>query len=142
VAVEGAGLPLKTPYEALILASDRGEGDRSRRRAPADRLGLRQPPEKSMRLQTDPTVIYGMGDAYDGNIRKKDLTPTRPGTTYTRDGLPPTPIAMPGPDRCRRRSTPAESDMLYFVGKGDGTHQFSRTLEEHNRAVTRYQLKR
>jgi len=99
---------------------------------------------RGMRLQTDPTVIYGIGEKYDGNIRKRDLTTDTPYNTYTRDGLPPTPIAMPGAASLAAVSRPAQSDFLYFVGKGDGTgtHHFSRTLEEHNRAVARYQLKR
>jgi Predicted periplasmic solute-binding protein len=95
-----------------------------------------------MRLQTDPTVIYGMGDKFDGNIRKRDLNADTPYNTYTRDGLPPTPIAMPGMDSLLAAVNPAQSDKLYFVGKGDGSHHFSRTLEEHNRAVAKYQLGR
>jgi UPF0755 protein len=95
-----------------------------------------------MRLQTDPTVIYGMGDKFDGNIRKRDLTADTPYNTYTRDGFPPTPIAMPGMDSLLAAVSPAQSDKLYFVGKGDGSHYFSRTLEEHNRAVAKYQLSR
>ena len=93
-----------------------------------------------MRLQTDPTVIYGMGERYDGNIRKRDLVSDTPWNTYTRDGLPPTPIAMPGADALRAVVHPAASDFLYFVSRGDGSHEFSRTLEQHNRAVARYQL--
>ena len=121
---------------------DRREGNGSAR--PSARWSPRCSPiacSKGMRLQTDPTVIYGMGEAFDGNIRKKDLTADTPWNTYTRDGLPPTPIAMPGArvaaggHAARRRV-----EFLYFVGKGDGTHQFSRTLEEHNRAVAKYQL--
>jgi UPF0755 protein len=83
-----------------------------------------------------------MGEKFDGNIRKRDLTTDTPYNTYTRDGLPPTPIAMPGTASLAAVSRPAPSDLLYFVGKGDGTHQFSRTLEEHNRAVAKWQLKR
>jgi UPF0755 protein len=94
-----------------------------------------------MRLQTDPTVIYGMGERYEGNIRKRDLTTDTPWNTYTRDGLPPTPIAMPGADALRAVMHPAASDLLYFVSRGDGSHEFSRTLEQHNRAVARYQLR-
>jgi UPF0755 protein len=99
---------------------------------------------KGMRLQTDPTVIYGIGEKYDGNIRKRDLTTDTPWNTYTRDGLPPTPIAMPGDASLQAVSRPATSEFLYFVGKADGTgtHHFSKTLEEHNRAVAKYQLKR
>jgi UPF0755 protein len=135
-------LPLKTPLEALILASivEKETGVAAERPLIAAVFANRL--RKSMRLQTDPTVIYGMGEAFDGNIRKKDLSADTPWNTYTRDGLPPTPIAMPGAGSLQAAVHPAESDMLYFVGKGDGTHQFSRTLEEHNRAVSKYQLKR
>ena len=93
-----------------------------------------------MRLQTDPTVIYGMGAQYDGNIRKKDLIKDTPYNTYTRDGLPPSPIAMPGLASIEAALHPAGTKALYFVGKGDGSHAFSNNLEEHNRAVNRYQL--
>jgi UPF0755 protein len=87
-------------------------------------------------------VIYGMGERYDGNIRKRDLTTDTPWNTYTRDGLPPTPIAMPGSASLAAVFAPAATDALYFVGRGDGRHQFSRSLEDHNRAVVKYQLKR
>jgi UPF0755 protein len=134
-------LPLKSPYEALILASivEKETGAASERPLVASVFVNRM--RRGMRLQTDPTVIYGIGEKFDGNIRKRDLTTDTPYNTYTRDGLPPTPIAMPGAASLRAVSRPAESDFLYFVGKGDGTHQFSRTLEEHNRAVAKYQLK-
>ena len=92
-----------------------------------------------MRLQTDPTVIYGMGERFDGNLRKRDLLADTPFNTYTRDGLPPAPIAMPGMASLQAALHPAKSDALYFVAKGDGASQFSRTLDEHNRAVARYQ---
>ena len=95
-----------------------------------------------MRLQTDPTVIYGMAEKYDGNIRKRDLTTDTPWNTYTRDGLPPTPIAMPGAASLRAATQPAQSDYLYFVARGDGSHEFTRSLEEHNRAVQKFQLGR
>lgn len=135
-------VPLKTPYEALILASivekETGAGDERPLVASVFANRIR----KGMRLQTDPTVIYGMGTAFDGNIRKRDLTTDTPWNTYTRDGLPPTPIAMPGGASLAAATRPAQSDYLYFVGKGDGTHHFSRTLEEHNRAVAKWQLKR
>ena len=137
-----ADLPLKTPYEALILASivEKETGDAAERPQVAAVFYNRM--RRGMRLQTDPTVIYGMGERYDGNIRKRDLTTDTPWNTYTRDGLPPTPIAMPGAASLAAVFAPAATDALYFVGKGDGTHYFSRTLEEHNRAVAKYQLKR
>ena len=133
-------LPLKSPYEALILASivEKETGAAGERPLVASVFANRL--RRSMRLQTDPTVIYGMGAAFDGNIRKKDLSTDTPWNTYTRDGLPPTPIAMPGAASLLAATRPAKSEFLYFVGKGDGTHQFSRNLEEHNRAVARYQL--
>ena len=95
-----------------------------------------------MRLQTDPAVIYGMGEQYKGNIRKKDLLADTPYNTYTRNGLPPTPIAMPGMASIEAALHPAITKDLYFVGKGDGTNAFSSNLEDHNRAVVKYQLKK
>ncbi len=135
-------VPLKSPYEALILASivEKETGSAGERALVASVFANRI--RKGMRLQTDPTVIYGMGEAFDGNIRKKDLTTDTAWNTYTRDGLPPTPIAMPGAASLLAATRPAKSEYLYFVGKGDGTHQFSRTLEEHNRAVAKFQLGR
>ena len=135
-------LPLASPYEFLILASivEKETGASEERPLVASVFVNRL--RKGMRLQTDPTVIYGIGEKFDGNIRKRDLTTDTPWNTYTRDGLPPTPIAMPGEASLRAVSRPASSEFLYFVGKGDGTHQFSRTLEEHNRAVAKYQLKK
>ena len=94
---------------------------------------------QGMLLQTDPTVIYGLGERFDGNLRKRDLQADTPYNTYTRAGLPPTPIAMPGLASLRAALHPAASPVLYFVAKGDGSSQFSRTLEEHNQAVNRYQ---
>jgi UPF0755 protein len=135
-------LALKTPYEALILASivEKETAVAAERALVAsvflNRLKL------PMRLQTDPTVIYGMGETFDGNIRKKDLTADSPWNTYTRDGLPPTPIAMPGAASLMAAVHPAASGYLYFVSRGDGSHVFSRSLEEHNRAVAKYQLGR
>lgn len=137
-----SGLPLKSPYEALILASivekETGRADERDRVAAVfiNRMRI------GMRLQTDPTVIYGMGAAFDGNIRKRDLLTDTPYNTYTRDGLPPTPIAMPGLDALRATLNPATSDALYFVARGDGTSKFSRTLAEHERAVDQYQRRR
>jgi UPF0755 protein len=92
-----------------------------------------------MMLQTDPTVIYGLGDKFDGNLRKKDLLTDQEYNTYTRRGLPPTPIAMPGLASIRAVLSPAKTDALYFVAKGNGQSHFSNSLEEHNRAVSKYQ---
>ncbi len=94
---------------------------------------------KGMRLQTDPTVIYGMGAKFDGDLRKRDLETDTPWNTYTRDGLPPTPIALPSQASIDAVLNPPATDYLYFVSRGDGTSKFSATLAEHNRAVTKYQ---
>jgi UPF0755 protein len=136
------GLPYRTPYEALIMASivEKETGLASERPMIAsvflNRLRI------GMRLQTDPTVIYGLGETFDGNLRKRDLLQDNEYNTYTRSGLPPTPIAMPGMAAIEAALHPAQSKALYFVGKGDGSHAFSSSLHEHNRAVTRYQLRR
>jgi UPF0755 protein len=132
--------PVASPYEALILASivEKETGVAAERPIIASVFANRL--RIGMRLQTDPTVIYGMGERFDGNIRKRDLAADTPWNTYTRDGLPPTPIAMPGADALRAAMRPQRTPYLYFVSRGDGTHEFSRTLEEHNRAVARYQL--
>lgn len=132
-------LPLETPYEALILASivEKETGLDSDRAEIAgvfiNRLRI------GMRLQTDPTVIYGMGSQFDGNLRKKDLQTDHDFNTYTRSGLPPTPIAMPGLASIRAAVNPATTKNLYFVAKGNGESQFSTNLQDHNRAVVKYQ---
>ena len=132
-------LPLKSPYEALILASivekETGRDDERTRIANVFINRLRV----GMKLQTDPSVIYGMGENYSGRLRRRDLEADTPWNTYTRTGLPPTPIAMPGQASLRAVMHPEGGDMLYFVARGDGSSQFSRTLAEHNRAVDRYQ---
>lgn len=137
-----ADLPLKSAEEALILASiiEKETGKAAERQQIAGVFTRRL--KKRMRLQTDPTVIYGVGDRFDGNLTRKHLRTDTPYNTYTRYGLPPTPIAMPGRAAIQAALHPAEGDSLYFVAKGDGSHQFSPTLKEHNRAVTLYQLKR
>ena len=135
-------LPLKSAYEALILASivEKETGLAQERPAIAGVFIRRL--KKGMRLQTDPTVIYGMGEQFDGNIRRRDLKKDTPYNTYTRYGLPPTPIALAGKAAIDAVIHPADGKSLYFVAKGDGSHQFSATLEEHNRAVRRYQLRK
>lgn len=134
-------LPYRTPYEALIMASIiEKETGRADERTMISRVFLNRL-KYGMRLQTDPTVIYGLGEKFDGNLRKRDLLADTPYNTYTRDGLPPTPIAMPGLAAIEAALHPARGSALYFVGKGDGSHAFSATLSEHNRAVARYQLK-
>lgn len=131
--------PLKTPHDALILASivEKETGHASDRAMVAavftNRLRL------GMLLQTDPTVIYGLGPRFDGNLRRRDLLADTPYNTYTRAGLPPTPIAMPGRASLMAVAQPAATPALYFVARGDGRSQFSATLEEHNRAVNKYQ---
>lgn len=132
-------LPYKTPYEALIMASiiEKETGLKSDRSMIAGVFVNRL--RKGMLLQTDPTVIYGMGDSYRGNIRKRDLTTDTPYNTYTRAGLPPTPIALPGAESLVAAFNPAATDALYFVSRGDGTSHFSSSLAEHNRAVNQYQ---
>ncbi|RTR06015.1 endolytic transglycosylase MltG [Halomonas nitroreducens] len=132
------GLPIETPYEALILASlvERETGVPEERRRIAGVFVRRL--ERGMRLQTDPTVIYGMGDDYDGNITRADLRAATPYNTYVIDGLPPTPIALPGRAALEAAVSPAEGKALYFVARGDGSHHFSRSLREHNNAVNRY----
>jgi len=133
------GLPIATPYEALILASivEKETGREEERPLIAAVLVNRL--RKGMLLQVDPTVIYGLGETFDGNLRKRDLLKDAPYNTYTRTGLPPTPIAMPGLASLTAALNPPASDVLYFVSRGDGSSHFSRTLGEHERAVTKYQ---
>lgn len=130
---------VKTPQEALILASivekETGKaGDR-----PLIAAVFNNRLRAGMPLQTDPTVIYGLGPAFDGNLKKKDLQTDTPWNTYTRPGLPPTPIAMPGKASLLAAVQPAPSSALYFVSRGDGSSHFSANLDEHNRAVNKYQ---
>lgn len=136
------GLPLKSADEALILASivEKETGQAAERPEIAGVFIRRL--RKGMLLQTDPTVIYGMGEAYDGNIRRSDLRRDTPYNTYVHRGLTPTPISMPGADALRAVLHPAKGSSLYFVAKGNGQHHFSNTLTEHNQAVRKYQLKR
>ena len=137
-ALRSADTPLKSPNDALVLASivEKETGKSADRAQIAgvftNRLRI------NMRLQTDPTVIYGLGDAFDGNLRRRDLLTDTPYNTYTRAGLPPTPIAMPGKAALLAAVQPAATNALYFVAKGDGSSYFSATLDEHNRAVNKY----
>ena len=133
-------LPLGDPYEALILASivEKETGQAGDRVQIAGVFINRL--RRGMKLQTDPSVIYGMGEKFDGNLRRRDLDTDTPFNTYTRKGLPPHPIAMPGLASIAAVTHPASTDALYFVSRGDGTSEFSRTLEEHNRAVRKYQI--
>jgi len=132
-------LPVRTPYELLTLASivEKETG------IPADRPQVAavfvNRLRRGMPLQTDPTVIYGLGDRFDGNLRKTDLQADTPWNTYMRPGLPPTPIAMPGLASLQAAAKPPPSDMLYFVARGDGSSEFSTSLDEHNIAVAKYQ---
>ena len=138
-AGRATNLPLTDSYQALILASivekETGrEGDRTNVAGVfINRLRI------GMRLQTDPTVIYGLGDKFDGNLRKKDLLTDQEYNTYTRSGLPPTPIALPGMPSIQAALNPAKTSSLYFVGKGNGESHFSSNLTDHNRAVSKYQ---
>lgn len=131
-------LTIDSPYEALIMASliERETGASGERREIAGVFKRRM--EQGMRLQTDPTVIYGMGERYDGRITRADLREATAYNTYVIDGIPPTPIAMPGRASLEAAVDPLPGDTLYFVSRGDGTHHFSRTLREHNNAVNRY----
>ena len=132
-------LPLDTPYQALILASIvEKETGQARDRGMIAGVFINRL-RRGMLLQTDPTVIYGMGEKFDGNLRKRDLQADTPYNTYTRAGLTPTPIALPGLGSLQAALHPAKTDALYFVARGDGSSVFSGTLEQHNRAVNRYQ---
>jgi len=134
--------PYKSPYDALIMASiiEKETGRPEER----DQIGgvLVNRLRIGMRLQVDPTVIYGLGASFDGNLKKVHLLEDGPYNTYTRAGLPPTPIAMPGLASIRAAVRPGKTDALYYVSRGDGTSQFSRNLSDHNRAVSKYQLKK
>lgn len=138
-AARASDLPLKTPDEALVLASiiEKETGRAADRAEVAavfvNRLRIGMP------LQTDPTVIYGLGERFEGSLRKRDLQADTPWNTYTRTGLPPTPISMPGKASLLAAVQPAQSKSLYFVSRGDGSSQFSSSLDEHNKAVDRYQ---
>ena len=135
-----AGLPYKTSDEALIMASIiEKETAVAEERAAIAGVFVRRL-QKGMKLQTDPTVIYAMGNDYHGNIRRQDLKIDSPYNTYFYAGLPPTPISLPGVEAIHAALHPEDGETLYFVAKGDGSHYFSKTLKEHNRAVARYQL--
>lgn len=133
------GLPYTSPYEALIMASiiEKETGVPTERPEIAGVFVRRL--QQGMRLQTDPTVIYGLGAAFDGNLTRRHLKEPNPYNTYLNRGLPPTPIAMPSGAAIEAALRPLAGNSLYFVGKGDGTHQFSATLDEHNKAVNQYQ---
>lgn len=134
------GLPYQSPYEALIMASliEKETALASERGQIAGVFVRRL--QRGMLLQTDPTVIYAMQESFDGNIRRKDLQIDSPYNTYVYAGLPPTPIALVGREAIFAAMQPEEGKTLYFVAKGDGSHHFSETLQEHNRAVAKYQL--
>lgn len=137
-----ADVPYKTPYEALIMASivEKETGVADERKQIAGVFVRRM--KKGMKLQTDPTVIYGLGKNYDGNLKRSQLKEYSPWNTYVIDGLPPTPIAMPGRAAINAALHPAEGSALFFVARGDGTHTFSETLEQHQNAINEYQLRR
>jgi UPF0755 protein len=137
--VKDLGLPLDDAYQVLILASiiEKETGLASERKQIGGVFVRRL--QRGMRLQTDPTVIYGLGAGFDGDLRRADLRTDTPYNTYTRSGLPPTPISLPGRAALEAAVHPQAGETLYFVARGDGSHQFSESLEEHNRAVDRYQ---
>jgi UPF0755 protein len=134
-----SGLPYKNVYEALIMASIVEKETGADRDRPLVAAVFTNRLRKGMLLQTDPTVIYGIGATFDGNLRKRDLLADTPYNTYVHAGLPPTPIAMPGLASLQAALRPARSPAVYFVARGDGSSQFSNTLDEHNQAVNRYQ---
>ena len=137
-----SNLPVESPEELLVLASlVELEAVVAEERAQVAGVFVRRL-KRGMRLQTDPTVVYGIKGAFDGRIRRVHLRTDHPWNTYTRHGLPPTPIALPGRASITAAANPAEGEALYFVARGDGTHHFSATLAEHNRAVARYILGR
>jgi UPF0755 protein len=137
-----ANVPYQSPYDALIMASiiEKETGKASER----DLIGgvLVNRLRIGMRLQVDPTIIYGLGSEFDGNLKKKHLLEDGPYNTYVRAGLPPTPIAMPGLASLRSAMRPGKTESLYYVSRGDGSSHFSRSLDEHNRAVSKYQLRK
>ena len=137
-----SNVPYRSPYEALTMASivEKETGRASERDTIAGVLVNRL--RIGMRLQVDPTIIYGLGTSFDGNLKKIHLTTDGPYNTYTRAGLPPTPIAMPGLASLRSAMRPAKTEAFYYVSRGDGSSHFSRNIDEHNRAVTKYQLRR
>jgi UPF0755 protein len=140
-AQKPANSPLKSPYELLILSSIiEKETGKSSDRGLVSAVFINRL-SKGMLLQTDPTVIYGIGPSFDGNLRKADLRRDTPYNTYMRKGLPPSPIAMPSRDSILAAVNPAKTNALYFVAKGDGSSHFSETLAEHESAVNRYQRK-
>ena len=134
------GLPLENSYEALILASIIEKETQARDEQPKIAGVFFNRLARGMRLQTDPTVIYGVGETFDGDLTRKHLETDTPYNTYTRGGLTPTPISLPGLDSLMAAVRPQETEAYYFVAKGEGRHHFSRTLEEHNRAVRKYIL--
>jgi len=140
-AARQADAPYASPYEALIMASiiEKETGRAGER----DLIGgvLVNRLRIGMRLQADPTVIYGLGNSFDGNLKKVHLLEDNPYNSYTRAGLPPTPIAMPGLASLRSAMQPGKTDAMFYVSRGDGSSHFSRTIEEHNRAVSKYQLR-